>query len=606
MHVRLSLSDTISGLIDDNFIGTNDGWAAATSGSVATVQNGKLVVTLVTQSNGKGRGDVKRTAGAKLLPNNYSIVAIRVKKPQVANITFDTNLGSFGNGANKWTGTVGDDIYYYDLTKGGFGASAIKLPQDRGTKLTTFQFKVADISSGETSYAIEWVKTVKSIEDLKKTLPHIEQSISFDSLAAVTLGDTTPIVLNATASSNLPVSYAISDSGIATILNGVVTPKRAGTVTITATQPGDSAYLPAVPVSRTLTINRIAQSISFDAIPAVLLGDTAAIVLNATATSGLPVTYTISDSTIATINNGVVKIHRDGTVIITASQLGDSAYLPAAPVARTLTIAPLKIAVQSLDGDKGKTANNSINPYLKLVNQGAASIPYSELTARYWFTAENFAGINTWIDYAQLGNSKVKMKYVQLDTPRAGAYGYIEYSFDRSSGNLVSGGNSGVIQSRFANTDWANFNETDDYSYVNNKDYANNGHITLYRNGQLVWGAEPAALTPEVKVKAYSSTKHGGANSISTVLTINNEGNMPVAYGDLSVRYWFTADGNAALNAWVDYAKLGNSNIVTSFNAVSPVAAGADKYFEIRIKPTLGNLYPAGNTGDIQYRIAKI
>ncbi|HEY1201374.1 MAG TPA: DUF4979 domain-containing protein, partial [Niastella sp.] len=517
----LIIKDTISGLIDDNFIGTNDGWAAATSGSVATVQDGKLVVTLVTQSNGKGRGDAKRTAGAKLLPNNYPIVAIRVKKPQVANITFDTNLGAFGNGSNKWTGIVGDDIYYYDLTKGTFGAAATKLPQDRGTKLTTFQFKVADVTSGEASYAIEWVKTVKSIEDLKNTLPHIEQSISFDS------------------------------------------------------------------------------------IPAVLLGDTAAIVLNATATSGLPVTYTSSDSTIATIVNGVVKVNRDGTVIITASQLGDSTYLPAESVARTLTIAPLKIAVLSLDGDKGKTANNSINPYLKLENNGTATIPYGELTARYWFTAENFAGINTWIDYAQLGNSKVKMKYVQLDAPRAGAYGYIEYSFDKSAGNLVAGANSGVIQSRFANTDWANFNETDDYSYVYNKDYANNSHITLYRNGQLVWGEEPAAVTPEVKVKVYSSSKHGGNNSISTELTINNEGNMPVAYGDLSVRYWFTADGTAALNSWVDYAKLGNSNIITSFNEVTPVATGADKYFEIRIRPTLGNLYPAGNTGTIQYRIAK-
>lgn len=517
----LIIRDTIGGLIDDNFIGSNDGWAAATSGSKATVQNGKLVVTLVQQSNGKGRGDVKRTAGAKLLPNNYPIVAIRLKKPQVANITFDTNLGSFGNGSNKWTGIIGDDIYYYDLTKGGFGSSATKLPQDKGTRLTTFQFKVADITSGETSYAIEWVKTVKSIEDLEKTLPHIQQSISFDSL------------------------------------------------------------------------------------PAVLLGDTAAIVLNATASSGLPVTYTISDSTIATIDNGVVKINRDGIVTITASQLGDSAYLPAAPVARTLNINPLLIAVQSLDGDKGKTANNSIKPQLKLVNQGTATISYGELTARYWFTAENFAGINTWVDYAQLGNSKVKMKYVQLDTPRAGAYGYIEYSFDRSAGSLAAGDNSGVIQSRFANTDWAIFNETDDYSYVNNKTYANNSHITLYRNGQLVWGAEPAAVTPEVKVKVYSSAKHGSASSISTVLTINNEGNMPVAYGDLSVRYWFTADGNAALNAWVDYAKLGNSNIITSFNGVSPVATGADKYFEIRIKPTLGNLYPAGNTGNIQYRIAK-
>ena len=601
----LIIRDTIGGLIDDNFIGTNDGWAASTSGSVATVQDGKLVVTLVTQSNGKGRGDAKRTAGAKLLPNNYPIVAIRFKKPQVANITFDTNLGSFGNGANKWTGVVGDDIYYYDLTKGGFGASATKLPQDRGTRLTTFQFKVADITSGETSYAIEWVKTVRSIEDLKNTLPHIEQSISFDSLASVTLGDTAALVLNATASSNLPVSYTVSDSAIATILNGVVTVKRAGTVMITASQSGDSAYLPAASVTRTLTINRIAQSISFDSIPAVLLGDTAAIVLNAAATSGLPVSYTTSDSTIATIVNGVVKVYRDGIVTITASQSGDSAYLPAASVARTLVIAPLKIAVQSLDGDKGKTANNSINPYLKLDNQGTAAIAYNELTARYWFTAENFAGINTWIDYAQLGNSKVKMKYVQPDTPRAGAYGYIEYSFDRSAGNLVAGGNSGVIQSRFANTDWTNFNETDDYSYVNNKDYANNSHITLYRNGQLVWGVEPVAVTPEVKVKVYSSTRNGSAGSISTEITINNEGNVPVAYGDLSVRYWFTADGTAALNSWVDYAKLGNSNIITSFATVSPVATGADKYFEIKVKPTLGNLYPAGNTGTIQYRIAK-
>jgi hypothetical protein len=178
-------------------------------------------------------------------------------------------------------------------------------------------------------------------------------------------------------------------------------------------------------------------------------------------------------------------------------------------------------------------------------------------------------------------------------------------AFDKSAGNLVSGGNSGVIQSRFANADWSDFNEADDYSYVNNKTYANNSQITLYRNGQLVWGVEPVAVKPEVKVKVYSSTQHGASNTISTYVTINNEGNMPVAYGDLSVRYWFTADGTAALNSWVDYAKLGNSNIITSFNTVNPVLTSADKYFEIRIKPTLGNLYPAGNTGNIQYRIAK-
>ncbi|WP_165760418.1 DUF4979 domain-containing protein [Niastella populi] len=761
--------DTTAGLINDNFTATADGWAAVTSGSTASVADGKLIVSLVTQSNGKGRGDAKRTAGATLAPGNYPIFAIKFKKPQAGNITFDTNLGAFGNGANKWTGKVGDDIYYYDLTKGGFGATPTMLSMDKSTLLTTFQFKVADITSGETSYAIEWIKTVKTVADLQEPpAPLKPQSITFDSIPVAILGDTAAIVLKAIASSGLPVTYTISDTTIATIVNNRVIVKSDGTAIITASQAGDTAYQPANPVARTLiirdtisgliddnfigssdgwaaatsgsvatiengrlvvtlvtqsngkgrgdvkrtagakllpynypiiairvkkpqvanitfdtnlgafgngankwtgiigddiyyydltrgsfgaaaakllqdkgtrlttfqfkvaditsgetsyaiewvktvrsvedlkkTLPHVAQSISFDSMPAVLLGDTAAIVLNATASSGLPVTYIISDSTIATNNNGVVKIHRDGTVIITASQPGDSAYLPAAPVARTLTITPLKITVQSLDGDKGKTANNSINPYLKLENQGSAAIPYSELTARYWFTAENFAGINTWIDYAQIGNSKVKMKYVQLDTPRAGAYGYIEYSFDQSTGNLAAGGNSGVIQARFANTDWANFNETDDYSYVNNSAYASNSHITLYRNGQLVWGVEPAAVTPGVKVKVYSLTRNSGANTISTELTINNEGNMPVAYGDLSVRYWFTADGTAALNSWVDYAKLGNSNIITSFNAVSPVATGADKYFEIKIKPTAGNLYPAGNTGTIQYRIAK-
>ncbi len=78
-----------------------------------------------------------------------------------------------------------------------------------------------------------------------------------------------------------------------------------------------------------------------------------------------------------------------------------------------------ELLVQSQDGDNGQATNNSINPYLKLVNQGKVNVPYGELTARYWFTAENYAGINTWIDYAQLGNAKVKMKYVQLDQPRA-------------------------------------------------------------------------------------------------------------------------------------------------------------------------------------------
>ncbi len=62
-----------------------------------------------------------------------------------------------------------------------------------------------------------WIKTVKTVADLVEVAPpHNAQTITFDSLATVTLGDTTPVVLNAKASSGLPVSYAISDTTIAT------------------------------------------------------------------------------------------------------------------------------------------------------------------------------------------------------------------------------------------------------------------------------------------------------------------------------------------------------------------------------------------------------
>lgn len=512
--------DTTVGLINDNFTTTTGGWAPATSGSVATVVNGQLHITLVTQANGRKRGDVRRTAGAILFPTNYPILAIKFKKPQVGNITFDTNLGAYGNGANRWTGRVGEEVYYYDLTQTGFGAGPVFLSPNLPTTLTTFQFKAADITSGENSYEIDWIKTVKTVADLEQLVPHKTQSIQFDTLPITRLGDTT-------------------------------------------------------------------------------------IPLTAQASSGLPVTYTSNDTAIATIVNGQVQVKREGTVLITASQPGDTTYLAAAPVSRALTVAPWQLVLQHRDGDNGQTANNSIRPYWQLLNNDTVAVAYQELTARYWLTAENYTGINTWVDYAQLGNNKVKMQYVPLQAPRSNAWGYIEYSFEATAGQLQPGASSGVIQSRLANADWANLDEQDDYSYNSSATYSDNNRITLYRNGRKIAGEEPAFTAPVLKVKAWSAAQNNAANTISTYLSLRNEGNMSVSYGDLSVRYWFSAEDSSPLNAWIDYAKLGSSNIQRSFQLLSPARTGADHYFEIKINPLLGDLYPGSSTGNIQYRLAK-
>ncbi|MEO8238090.1 MAG: cellulose binding domain-containing protein, partial [Flavobacterium sp.] len=279
-------------------------------------------------------------------------------------------------------------------------------------------------------------------------------------------------------------------------------------------------------------------------------------------------------------------------------------YDPAADVSQTLTvIATLKVKYQ--DGDNNLT-NNQIKPNLIVYNEGTVAIPYNELTLRYWVTPENYAGISTWVDYAQPGKSNVKMKYVALPNPRSGAYGYVEYGFEPTAGNLLAGANSGQIQSRFANSNWSNLSESDDYSYTNASAFAYNEHITMYRNGQLVWGVEPDVTPAIVNLKVYTETKSGAtANTISTYLKISNEGNVPVAYGDVKVRYWFTKEGTPNLNYYLDYSALGNSNIESGFVALNSVHNGANTYLELGLKASLGTFYPSCSTGNIQYRIAK-
>lgn len=360
--------------------------------------------------------------------------------------------------------------------------------------------------------------------------------------------------------------------------------------------------------NRALTAAEIAsamkamQEITFTAIPGKRIGD-ADFNITATASSGLPVTFTSGDETVATVTNGIVTVLKHGTDTIIATQAGDSIYA-SATAKQVLHVQPFNMQVLHMDGDS-QTAGTTIKPYLKIVNSDTVPAAYKELTARYWFTAENFAGINTLIDYATLG-SKVRIKYLTLDAPRNGAFGYAEYSFDSTAGVLAAGANSGAIQSRIANKNSAILQESDDYSYVANQAYTTNDHITLYRNGKLVWGTEPAIVAPLVNLKVATLAVSSAKNTISTYLRINNEGNVPVNYEDLSVRYWFTTeDSVTALNYWIDYAALGVQNISGAFVRLSPVADSADAYFEVKIKPAAAALYPSGNSGNIQYRIAK-
>ena len=165
---------------------------------------------------------------------------------------------------------------------------------------------------------------------------HYEQLITFPPFPSYKGTTDAPFPLNATASSGLPVTYTSSDTSVATINGNIVTITGTGTTTITASC-GDAQWQFAYS-KQTLTVSKKAQVITFFAFDTELLTTDAPFPLNATASSGLPVTYTSSDTSVATINGSIVTITGIGTTTITASQNGNFEWGQASPVSFNITV----------------------------------------------------------------------------------------------------------------------------------------------------------------------------------------------------------------------------------------------------------------------------
>jgi hypothetical protein len=164
------------------------------------------------------------------------------------------------------------------------------------------------------------------------------QIITFPAPPSLLYGDA-DVDLAATASSELTVSYATSNPAVASIVDGnrlhVV---GAGSVKITASQPGDANWKPALAVARTLVIGKKPQTITYPTLTGHAMGD-ADFSPGATASSGLAVTYASSAPAVATIVAGQIHLVGKGTAVITASQIGSANWAAAPPLKQTLVVA---------------------------------------------------------------------------------------------------------------------------------------------------------------------------------------------------------------------------------------------------------------------------
>ena len=139
-----------------------------------------------------------------------------------------------------------------------------------------------------------------------------------------------------TASSSLPVSVTVK-SGPATILGNMVTLTGTGTVILAANQGGNANYSAATEVTRTVTVNKGAQSISFTQPAVQNFAPNATFELIGGAPGGA-VTFTSSNPNVISVIGNTATIRAVGTAVITAKQPGSANYTAAIAVARTVTV----------------------------------------------------------------------------------------------------------------------------------------------------------------------------------------------------------------------------------------------------------------------------
>jgi hypothetical protein len=145
-------------------------------------------------------------------------------------------------------------------------------------------------------------------------------------------------------------------------------------------------------------------------------------------------------------------------------------------------------------------------PWFQVVNNGASAVDLSTITLRYWFTADNPGTSQVFnCDWAALGCNNLKASFVTLTTPINGANRYLQIGFAPGTPMLAPGANSGDIQTRFNDDGWLSFSQANDYSFNSSaSSFAPAPRITLYANGQLIWGVPPGGIasTPSPKPTA--------------------------------------------------------------------------------------------------------
>lgn len=331
--------------------------------STSVTDAGMKVIYAATGTSGNGVGNFSFLVNESGVDSDEATITVNVSPPGVPNviyvakntnveIQFDIQMADPAVKYNQFTVTVNGSpatIISASLKTGDVYTIVLTLATPlTGTETVYVAYTQGDVRGATGGYLFSFTNTLVTLTAQTIDLT-LDGNLKYR---------TNYITLPATSSGGLTVTYSSSNPAVASVTSNRLYLHTLGSFTLTGNQTGNGTYAPVRNV-KPLTVIKGDQTITFAALPAKTYG-AADYNLSATASSGLTVVSFAGDNpSVATVAGTLVHIVGAGSVIITASQAGNSLWNAAPDVQRTQTV---NKATLTATADNKSRAYGEANP----------------------------------------------------------------------------------------------------------------------------------------------------------------------------------------------------------------------------------------------------
>ena len=309
-----------------------------------TYGDGPFTVAAISNSSGAFTYSVvsgpATISGAAVTLTGAGTVVLQVSQTAAGNYTAGTQTTSFTvagtapsitfSVANHTYGDVPFIVSATSNSSGAFTYSVVSGPATLSGPTVTITGAGAVVLQASQAAAGSYSSEV---QNASFTVAMAAPTISF-SVPSHIYGDAS-FAVSATSNSSGAITYSVV-SGPATLLGSTVTLTGAGTVTLQANQAATGNYA-AGTLTTTFTVAGKSQTIAFAAPTSPVSFGVPPVTLSASATSGLPVTFSLLSGP-ASLSGSTLTITGAGTVVVAADQSGNTNYAAATEVTHSITV----------------------------------------------------------------------------------------------------------------------------------------------------------------------------------------------------------------------------------------------------------------------------